>query len=237
MSTKIPSSIEVKMWYEEVLKIPSFLETLNPYQKSKLIEFCQIEIKNTVKTAFNIFENYPEKNYPKELPIDQQFNYLMNTIFKHSTSKPIYILNLLGFTWTPEEDYKRIEQTKNKNPENKDTENKIDYKHRNKNWEKFSQAQIALYLIYKNIKNIHDPRSLPQSKLHTIAEDFGWIEDSSAYLIFKQWSKRKDNQTQRLGHKKPQNVIKDIKEIILLLSSKEMKQVLEDLDYLKEKIN
>ena len=42
--SKIPSNDEVRHWYNETLKLPSFLDTLNNYQKGKLIEYCQNEI-------------------------------------------------------------------------------------------------------------------------------------------------------------------------------------------------
>jgi hypothetical protein len=108
MNTDIPSYQNVFLWYKETLKLPSFLETLNNYQKEKLIEFCNNKIFETVKLAASMLDAWPEENYPKDVPIEERLNYILNTTFKATNKEPIYVLNLLGYTWTPEESLVRI---------------------------------------------------------------------------------------------------------------------------------
>lgn len=106
--SKIPSNDEVRNWYNETLKIPSYLDTLNNYQKGKLFEYCQNEISITFEFAIGVLNAKPDNEYPEEIPIEEHLNYILNTTFKHANSEPLFILNLLGYTWTPEESYKRI---------------------------------------------------------------------------------------------------------------------------------
>jgi hypothetical protein len=231
MNTDIPSYKNVFLWYNETLKLPSFLETLNNYQKEKLIEFCDNKIYLTVKLAAGMLDVWPEEKYPKDLLREERLNYILNNTFKNANRQPVYILNLLGYTWTPKEGLTILNKTKLT-----ETNNKFNAKYLDIEGNRFSQPRIALYLIYKQIVKLHDPRSYNNSKLFKIAKDFGWPSVNSAYTIYEHWNKRKDNQIQRLGHKNPKSVKKDIESILYLLNIEERNQAELDIKYLNKKI-
>ena len=108
MTSEIPSTLELEKWYNEAYNIPSFIETLSAYKKDALINYCKSLIKSAIKRSVPIFRIYPEKKYPKDIPQDKHWNYFMNTIFYDNLYKPVYVLNILGISWTPEESYKKI---------------------------------------------------------------------------------------------------------------------------------
>lgn len=236
MNTNIPSKNEVQSWYNEALKFPSFIDTINKYQKEKLIDFCYDKIFNTVKVAIQILDTWTKEKYPEDLSENEYLNYILNTTFKGPNEAPIYILNLLGYTWTPEEGLKQLNQQPKKEIETIESSNEeIQMLHRNKDWKRFSHVQIALILIYKEVKGINDPRSEKDSKLYKIAKDFGYHSKTSPSQIYDLWKNMQGNQNQRLRHKKPKNVIIDIEEIIFMVGgSKNINKLIDDLNYLQK---
>jgi hypothetical protein len=111
-------------------------------------------------------------------------------------------------------------------------------KYLKQNGKRYSLAQISLFIIYKNYKtNLHDPRLTDKTVFHKLALDFGFNSPTSAYQIFQEWHKRKDNSTQRLGHKGPENVKLDIEAILQLLDPEEQIQAKKDIESLDLQIN
>jgi hypothetical protein len=108
MNNITPTNEELNLWYNEALKFPSIIESLNNYQKGKLIEFCYNKILRIIEVAIGILNVKPDNEYPENIPYDKHLLYIMNTTFKYTNSDSIYVLNLLGYTWTPEESLIRI---------------------------------------------------------------------------------------------------------------------------------
>ncbi len=114
----------------------------------------------------------------------------------------------------------------------------LEAKYLKSNGKRFTQAQIALFIIYKRYtKRLYDPRQVSKTLFHDLARDFGYTSSNSPYLIFEKWRVRKDSDIQRLGHKKPKNQKIDIEEVITLLDDDESILAQKDIENLELKIN
>jgi len=239
MTNNIPSDIEINNWYRETSKHPEFIETLTTYQKAKLLEYCNKENDNIFSFAYRHLGVWNETNFPKELPEKDQLKHIVTVNQAPALYIVIKVLNALNYSWSFQEGIKSL-NNKPEEPslENEEKENTIQAEFLTLDGKQCFHSQIALFIIYKNYKtNLHDPRRTSNTWFHKLAPKFGFTSPTSPELIFYQWNKRKDNLTQRLGHKKEINVKKDIETILHLLEPKEQKEALKDIETLNLRIN
>lgn len=100
---KIPLEAEVSFWFAETIKHPSFINTLNEYQKSKLLEYAEERIHSALEFAIRFFENTTEANYPEGWPVERQLEYVVNQNCRSNFTPIRKVLNSLGFDWNYEE--------------------------------------------------------------------------------------------------------------------------------------
>jgi len=94
--SEIYSKSLLRSWFNKIVQHPSFIDTLNEYQKSELLQYCKDEVINNYKLA------------SQELLKNISTNELVYKI--STTNEAINILNLLGWNWLPEKGFYKIEE-------------------------------------------------------------------------------------------------------------------------------
>lgn len=202
---KIPLEAEVSFWFAETIKHPSFINTLNEYQKSKLLEYAEERIHSALEFAIRFFENTTEANYPEGWPVERQLEYVVNQNCRSNFTPIRKVLNALGFDWNYEEGFHYLnkpqqpDQLEQQKPE-------------------LSVHQIALLHVYQN-KPIQKP-PLNNNQAQRLAEHYGHKSGNNLYNTF---INLEGNQAQRLQLSKrtPKKTLEDIEAIWPLLSEEE----------------
>lgn len=123
--SETPTNNQLNNWYDKALEIPSFLDTLSLYQKDELRVFTQKKVVKNYSFAVECFSIWKEENYPKGLPREKRIEHIL--FLNLDTKKPIFVLNLIGWNWTPEKSFYKIEEPQ---PELKSLEIDIEIRER-----------------------------------------------------------------------------------------------------------
>lgn len=236
--SEIPSDSQIGKWYQETLKIPSFIKTLTPYQADKLLQYSKNEVERHFRTAARLLDAVSESNFPKGLPMENWLEHIVYKNMGYIFSEATFILNLFGWHWTLEKHFYRIEEHQpNKTPIK--LWRKAPIQDINPEWErlinegeKLTVWQIALICYYE--LNIIVPRP---SKTNDIADKIALFHGKNSgenlyhhYLIAAV-------KTDRLNEYKPQKTQKDIEKILKFLSTEKSRDKAKvDLEILKDKI-
>lgn len=94
--SEIPSKSLLRTWFNKIVQHPSFIDTLNEYHKSELLQYCKDEVINNYKLA------------SEELLKNTPANELVYKI--STTNEAINILIFLGWNWLPDKGFYKIEE-------------------------------------------------------------------------------------------------------------------------------
>ena len=118
----IPSNEELSSWYEEALTFLGFIESLNSYQKSKLIDFTRRKIQkifyHTQQQAREIYSHVTKRHndngyFPigfNEVSLRHIQHELIEQSHKRDLFEAITVLNQFNIDWSLEKGYYKIEQ-------------------------------------------------------------------------------------------------------------------------------
>lgn len=232
--SNIPTNKQLREWYEETLLSSSFIETLNTYQKDKLLQFTIKKIKGLLSKAVYWLECSSESNYPENLPMENWLNHIvfrnMGAYFNEATA----VLNLFGWNWTLEKSFYMTEVPQ---PEKRVILNpEIGI---NDNWKNFvlegnrlSIRQIALLCVYEGIFP-----SLDKEEIATKIVNFhGFNSPTSGQQLNQHYNKvlKSNDRIFVSGQKEMKN---DIQKILPLISDLKKNLASKDISELKKIMN
>ncbi|WP_339628347.1 hypothetical protein [uncultured Maribacter sp.] len=196
--SETPTNNQLNNWYDKALEIPSFLDTLSLYQKDELRIFTQKKVIKNYSFAVECFNIWKEENYPKGLPEEKRIDHIL--FVNLDTRKQISILNLLGWNWTPEKSFFKLEAP---TPEAKKILSE-------------NEARAQFYEVLKHPLFVLELNEYEKSKILEIAfdEQKRIIKQASAYLKNpSDTSILNDAESFRLGLIGQTDLIDDLKDV------------------------
>ena len=230
----IPSNNQLREWYKEVLQAPSFIDTLNSYQKEKLLQYSKKELDYHFRKAASFLESTNESNYPPGLPMANWLEHIVYRNMGHYFNEATFVLNQFGWHWTLEKSFHRLVKPqpkvkikKWKNAPIKDINTKWEYLINQ--GETLTQRQIALVCHYEGI---HIPKPSDSYQIADLITQFHGHK--SGLDLYNNHYLKVRSDTDRLNQHKTK---KDIETAINFLSSgNNVNKAIKDLIKLDDKI-
>ena len=224
---KIPTNKQVSEWYKEIYKTPSFIESLNTYQKDKIFQYTRKEVERLFNQAIGFFSSFSEENYPEDVSEENRLNYIVDEIMGHSFCYPIFVLNLFDWHWTVNKSFHRITSPKQKKLIDLNPEIGV-----NDNWRNFvleggelSQPEIALLCHYEGIVIPKPSKKNKYEIADNLAMWHGHISGIALYNVYDEIS----NKTKRLTNRTPETMKKYLKKILPLVSLNNRVSIINDI--------